>query len=246
MKRRDLLAGTAIAAATAHGQPSGGGTIYIPQAHRVEDRALLHDFMDEFSFAELVTASPSIRITHLPVLLDRRTGAFGTLYGHIARNNPQSKVLEEGGGAVVIFRGPHSYISPSWFGKKEAVPTWNFAVVHASGKLKMVADNALHDLLAQLVSKFENKYGNGSYDFAGLPDSFTRGLMSAIAGFELRIDLIEGKFKLGQDRDAAGQIAMLAKLESAKQDRSMRDFTASFYERLKKTAQGKPAALTTP
>ena len=84
MKRRDWLAGLALAGfGTAAGQQEQE-SLYIPQPHRVEDRKLLHDFMDEFSFVELVTASPEIRITHIPVLLERTAGHYGTLYGHIA------------------------------------------------------------------------------------------------------------------------------------------------------------------
>ena len=141
MKRRDLFAGIAWAAAGARGQQSAAESLYIPKAHRIEDRALLLDFMDEYPFVEVVTAAPSLRITHIPVLLDRKTGAYGTLFGHMSRNNPQSQAFDGRQSAVVVFRGPHSYISPSWYARAEGVPTWNFAVVHASGKPKPIEDN---------------------------------------------------------------------------------------------------------
>jgi transcriptional regulator len=81
---------------------------------------------------------------------------------------------------VVLFRGPHSYISPTWYAKTEVVPTWTFAVVHASGKLKPIAEpKALHGLLAHLIHQFESyQVENSAYDFAKLPDSYAYGLMT--------------------------------------------------------------------
>jgi transcriptional regulator len=241
MKRRDLFASIALAAGGAGGQSSASESIYIPKAQWVEDRALLHDFMDEFAFVELVTAAPSPRITHIPVLLDRKAGPYGTLYGHVARNNPQSQVFDGPQTAVVVFRGPHSYISPTWYLKAEAVPTWDFAVVHATGKPRPIADKkAVHDLLARLIQKFEDRYGKSSYDFSKLPDSYTYGMIGGIVGFEMPVESLEGKFKLGQDRSEAEKAELLKHLETAKRERTLSEFTASFYERLAKAggAQG--------
>jgi transcriptional regulator len=209
-------------------------SLFIPKPHRVEDRALLHDFMDEYDFVEFVTAARSIRITHIPVLLDRTAGPYGTLYGHVSRNNPQSRVFNGRHSAVSVFRGPHSYISPAWYANTEAVPTWNFAVVHASGKPKPVHDKeVLYDLLYRMVNRFENRYGQGSYNFAKLPDNYTHNLISGIVGFEMQIDSLEGKFKLGQERSDGDRAGILENLERAKPDRSLYMLTANFYERLK-------------
>ena len=108
-------------------------TLYIPKAHRVEDLKLLHDFMDEYAFVDLVTSAPTLRITHIPVILDRTAGTYGKIMGHVSRQNPQSQAFDGRQTGVIVFRGPHGYISPTWYAKKEAVPTWNFAVVHATG-----------------------------------------------------------------------------------------------------------------
>ena len=238
MKRRDLLAGLALAGMKLEAQQHNLESLYIPQAHLVKDRKLLHDFMDEYSFVELVTSTPTIRITHIPVILDRTAGKYGTIYGHISRQNPQSKTFDGQQTAVIVFRGPHSYISPTWYTKTDVVPTWNFAVVHASGKLKPVTDKkALHDLLAKLINKFEN-YEKSTYDFARLPDNYKYGLMAGIIGFEMEIELIEGKFKLGQERSDADKEGILRNLRSAKPQRSIHDFTAGFYERAKSAEEG--------
>jgi transcriptional regulator len=239
MKRRDLLAGLALAGVDAGAQSGAaevpGESLYIPKPQVVEDRRLLHDFMEEFAFVELVTVAPSLRITHVPVWLDRGAGAYGRICGHMARHNPQSAALDGGQTGVAVFRGPHGYISPAWYGKAgNAVPTWNFAVVHAAGKLRAVEGaKELGDLLARLVAKFEGVEGTG-YDFAGVDAAYKSGLMSGIIGFTLDIELLEGKFKLGQDRGAADKQSLLKNLGGAKAPRSLREFTASFYERQSK------------
>src|SRR5579883_1777947 len=117
MNRRALLASLAAAGSSLRAQQPGApppGSLYIPKAHLVEDRKFLHDFMDEFSFVELITAAPDLRITHIPVFLDRSAGKFGAIYGHISKQNPQSRTFDGNHDAVIVFRGPHGYISPTW------------------------------------------------------------------------------------------------------------------------------------
>src|SRR5262245_46248044 len=218
MKRRDLVTGLALAGMKLEAQPNEPESLYIPQAHLVKDRQLLHDFMDEYSFADLVTAAPGIRITHIPVLLDRTAGKYGTIFGHISRQNPQSKTLSQHENAVVVFHGPHSYISPGWYTQTEVVRTWNFAVVHPRGKLNAIPERkALHDLLGKLIHKFESREKSSTYDFARLPDNYKYGLMTGIIGFEMEIERIEGKFKLGQERSEADKEGILRNLGSSKQ-----------------------------
>lgn len=234
MKRRSMIAGLAAAGLDLEAQTSSSGSrsLYIPKPNLVEDRKLLHDFMDEFSFVDLVTAEPAIRITHIPVALDRNAGKSGVLYGHISRQNPQTEAILAGRNAVVVFHGPHSYISPTWYSKAEVVPTWNYASVHATGNLKAVTDeNAMRDLLAKLVRKFEAP--DSPYDFVKLPPSYTAGLLAGILAFKMEIALLEGKFKLGQERSEADKEGILEHLRAAHPERSLYDLTASFYARPK-------------
>jgi transcriptional regulator len=237
MNRRDVLTGLLVAGVEAKAQSApqhpAAGSLYIPKPHLIEDRQFLHDFMDEFAFVELVTATPSLRITHIPVWLDRKAGQYGTIHGHLSRQNPQTNTFDSKQPAVVVFRGPHSYISPTWYAsaKTDVVPTWNFAVVHATGKLRAVTGKKeLNDLLSKLISKFEN-YEGTDYDFSKVSDSYKYGLMAAIIGFEMEIELLEGKFKLGQERSAADKQSLLKNLGSAKPARSIRELTASVYQR---------------
>jgi transcriptional regulator len=239
MNRRDLLAGFALASLEVNAQiptaESAAASLYIPKPQLVEDRRFLHDFMEEFAFVELVTVSPSLRITHIPVWLDRAAGPYGTIHGHISRQNPQSAMFDGRQTGVIVFRGPHGYISPTWYAKTQnVVPTWNFAVAHATGKLRPVeGKKELNEFLSKLIAKFESHEGT-SYDFAKLDDSYKYGLMGGIIGFELEIELLEGKFKLGQDRSQADRESLLKKMTAAKPPRSLHELTASFYERQSK------------
>src|SRR5262249_32666821 len=116
MTRRLATAGFALAGPKLRARQHSAETLCIPQAHFVKDRKLLHDCMDEFVFVDLITAAPAIRITHIPVLLDVMRASRAPSSG-ISRQNPQRAALERGEQAMIIFRGLHSYISPSWHAK---------------------------------------------------------------------------------------------------------------------------------
>jgi transcriptional regulator len=238
MNRRQLLTGVLAAPMAleldleAQEGAAPDPSLYIPKAHLVEDRAFLHDFMDEYAFVDLVTTSPALRITHIPTFLERARGRFGTVFGHISAQNPQRAALDGTHPAVIVFRGPHGYISPAWYGKKDVVPTWNFAVVHVSGRPRMInGPDATRALLARLIRKFETKSGT-SYDFDSLPADYVAGMMKGIVPFSMEIDAIEGKFKLGQERQAADRDGVVQHLQTAKpHERTLRELTEAFYAR---------------
>ena len=217
--------------AQAHGEPDP--SLYIPKAHLVEDRAFLHDFMDEYAFVDLVTPAPALRITHIPSVLDRSQGRYGTIYGHISAQNPQRQAFDGAHQAVVVFRGPQGYISPEWYGTADnVVPTWNFAVVHALGRPKAVEGTAAtHALLSQLIAKFEKAAGT-KYDFSKLPMEYVQQMMKGIAPFVMEIEALEGKFKLGQERKPGDKQGILAHLGTAKRtERGLLELTQAFYAR---------------
>lgn len=192
--------------------------MYIPSAFRVDCPEKLARFMAAHSFATLVTHDGhSSFASHVPIL--HRPGAepHGRLLTHLAKANPQSQHLAAGGEALIIFHGPHAYISPAWYETSPAVPTWNYAVVHAHGTPAVLEDS---DALASLISATIEEYeGERSDRWNGeLPDEFRSRLMQAIVGFEIPIARIEGKFKLGQNRapaDLAGVHHALSQSASA-------------------------------
>jgi transcriptional regulator len=151
--------------------------------------------MEGFPFIALVTAAPTPRITHIPSVPDRTRGRIGTLLGHISAQNPQNSAFDGTHHATAVFRGPHGYISPSWYATlTSVVPTWNFAVVHVSGRPRAITDrNKAYDLLATLISKNEQRIGSTGYDFAAQPREYVDRMMQGIRPFEMEIEAIEGK-----------------------------------------------------
>lgn len=177
--------------------------MYIPDAFAETDLDRLHDLIESYDFAMLITpAEPTPSVSHLPFVLDRTDGPNGTLQAHMARANPHWQSFA--GEALVVFHGPHSYISPSWYAPDApAVPTWNYAVVHAYGTPHIVDDP--QDLRAQqerLVATHEAGR-SPSWSMAGQPPAYIDGMLKGIVGFEIPIDRLEGKFKLSQNRPAA-------------------------------------------
>ena len=241
MNRRAVLLGLISAAAIVADsnvgaqEPSGSPdpSLYIPQPQVVQELKFLHDFMEEFAFVIVVTATPTLRITHIPSILDRRQGRFGTLRGHVSAHNPQKAAFDGTHQAVIVFRGPQGYISPSWYtSQMSVVPTWNFGVVHASGRPRHITDKEkAHDLLATLIARNERRVGSTKYDFAAQPKEFVDDMMEGISPFEMEIEALEGKFKLGQEKSADNRKGMLAHLARGEyKERSLYDLTQAFYK----------------
>jgi len=174
--------------------------MYIPSAFRVEDAEKLASFMEQHRFATLVThdgAAPFA--SHLPMLLRKEGGPHGTLVSHMARANPQWRHFTNGQEALAVFHGPHAYISPSWYQTQPAVPTWNYATVHAYGVPRLLEDRAsVTTLLRETVATFESPLPN---PWPGnLPEDYFDRMMQGIVTFEIPLSRVEGKFKLGQNR----------------------------------------------
>src|SRR5579864_6650019 len=125
--------------------------MYIPPAFRIEDKAKLAAFLRQHSFATLITQDDAAPFaSHLPMLFRPDRGPHGTLLAHMARANPQWQHFAGGREALAIFHGPHGYISPSWYETAPAVPTWNYAAVHAYGPAAIITD---HDRIVDLLQK---------------------------------------------------------------------------------------------
>jgi transcriptional regulator len=188
--------------------------IYVPEAFHETDREVLHALIDAWGFATLV--SPDAKdpvITHLPLLLDRSHGVYGTLIGHVARANPHWRTLQERPEALAVFHGPHAYVSPSWYGVQPSVPTWNYAVVHAGGHARMVHEpHALERITRQLVQKFESPRVEPWR--MQLPEDFQQRMLGGIVGFEIEIAQLSGKFKLSQNRSLDDRRRVVTALEA--------------------------------
>jgi transcriptional regulator len=172
--------------------------MYIPAAFAETDLATLHDFIEQHSFGLLVSQVEGIPFaTHLPFLLDRQAGAQGTLVGHVARANPQWRNLAEQS-ALVVFSGPHAYVSPTWYEASDVVPTWNYVAAHVYGQAQIIDDEeGLRDIVERSVQAFER--GMPQPWSLGGADVFLKRMLAQIVGFRIEIASIEGKWKLNQN-----------------------------------------------
>jgi transcriptional regulator len=173
--------------------------MYVPSAFAEERLDVLHGFIATHDFAALVTNSGGEMVaSHLPVLLLPARGRFGTLQMHLSRQNEQCRALAAGWPALVIFQGPHGFVSPRWYANPVSVPTWNYVVVHAQGTPRQMEEAALREHLRALVAKYEPH--EGGWDADALPGAVMEKLLQQIVGFDIEMTSIQGKWKLGQNR----------------------------------------------
>ena len=180
--------------------------MYIPKFNQVSDRAVLLEAMRAWPFALLFGPGPDSTpfATHLPLVVHDE-GEHGLLEGHFALANPHWKALA-GRETLVVFSGPHSYVSPTLYAERKSVPTWNYIAVHAVGTLEVVEDErddpaAAHArkeaLLKNLIAVNEPAYAE---QWDELPIGYRISMTAGIVGFRIPIARIEGKFKLSQNR----------------------------------------------
>jgi len=185
--------------------------MYIPRINQETDLPTLQEFMQAYNFAILVNQhNRQLDATHLPLMLDRERGEYGTLVGHLARANKQWKSFDNEE-VLLIFNGPHAYISPTWYDNRPSVPTWNYATVHAYGVPRIIDDiDTVDNILRDLV---ENHESSRSPEWTmDLPDAFMDTMRKAIVTFEIEITRLEGKFKLSQNKTKSERETVIAEL----------------------------------
>jgi transcriptional regulator len=197
---------------------------YPSPAFREDRIEVLHAAIHDLHFGALITHPQSgFATSYLPWELDATRGPHGTLVGHLARYNPQSQAPGTGVDALVLFQGPHAYVSPSWYpGKRDdprQVPTWDYLAVEARGMLVTFDDEArLYNLLTQLTD--HNEAGREHrWRVTDAPDDYVRKEMRHIVGIELRIESLIGRYKLSQNRNAADREGAHAGLAAARTER---------------------------
>jgi transcriptional regulator len=205
--------------------------IYIPKHFAEADTGRLHALVRDNSFGMLLSQSAEgIQVTHLPMLLD---ASRNVIRGHMARANPHWKALEQDSGALAIFSGPHHYVSPSWYDLHPSVPTWNYAVVHVQGKVRLMHDAAMLASLVRELVEVNEAFQPAPWRM-DLPPDYQAKMLTGIVGFELEIARLEGKFKLSQNRPGTDQARVIEALEGTGSDVA-RDTAA-----LMKAVLGKP------
>ncbi|MGD0829753.1 MAG: FMN-binding negative transcriptional regulator [Terracidiphilus sp.] len=179
--------------------------MYSPSFNQSADRAVLIEAMRAYSFAILfgpqsgAEGATPLAATHLPLVV-KDEGPHGLLEGHFALANQHWRTLA-GRETLVVFSGPHSYVSPTLYADPLSVPTWNYIAVHAYGTLELVEDEAGKDaVLASLIQAHEPGFEE---NWRAMPEEFRHSMLAEIVGFRIPIGRIEGKFKLSQNRDTA-------------------------------------------
>jgi transcriptional regulator len=190
-------------------------SVYTPSHFEIRERAAIARLMHDYPFATLITpATPEPRISHVPLLLVPGCEPHGTLIGHVARANPHWSEAS-GVESIAVFHGPHAYVSPSWYANPSgAVPTWNYAVVHASGPLEIIEDAVeTRRVLEALVHRFEANR-DAPWTFA-MPERQRDALVGANVAFRMRIRRLTAKFKLSQNRAAGDRERVTRALQAA-------------------------------
>ncbi len=181
--------------------------MYIPEFNREEDRATILAFMRANPFAVLVSNVEGVPFaTHLPLLIDDDDDQIA-IQGHMAKANAHWKSMKETEESLIIFHGPHAYISPSLYESRESVPTWNYAAVHVYGEPTLFTDEeSLRATLHRMIDTYESSYMT---QWSELSEEYRSRMMKHIVGFNIKVKRLEGKFKLSQNRTKGEQARVI-------------------------------------
>jgi transcriptional regulator len=192
--------------------------MYQPDDFRVEDVSEMHALMRARPFAALVSSgSAGLYASHLPTVL-KDEGPCGVVECHLARPNPHWKDLAEGNEALMIFQGPEGYITPNWYPSKaqhgKAVPTWNFAVVHAYGRPEVMKDKEwLLQHVTELTAQQESSEAK-PWAPSDAPATYIEVMLRGIVGFRFAITRLEGKWKMSQNREVQDRVGVVKGLST--------------------------------
>jgi transcriptional regulator len=179
-----------------------------------KDRKTLLDFIGANPFAFLTGSFSSGEqvATQVPVLMEERNGEL-YLQGHIMRNTDHHKALIENPNALLVFNGPHCYVSASWYTNPQTGSTWNYMSVHIGGVIRFMPDDELIAFMRKLTLKFEKGNTQSLTYYDNLPEAFLGKMLPGIAGFEIKAENIRNVFKLSQNRDEKSYLNIISKLE---------------------------------
>src|SRR4051812_24340429 len=172
--------------------------MYVPKHFGIDDGAEISAFVRANPFATVVSLLDGELVpTHVPVLLEGDAAPRGRLAGHFARANPHWRAFDGTSESLVIFAGPHAYVSPAWYNETPAVPTWNYAAGHVYGAVRAIEDpEAILPVIDRLIARFDTQ----GYGPKSVPQDYRVNLARGTVGFELAIRRVEGKAKLSQNR----------------------------------------------
>lgn len=190
--------------------------MYNPPHFREERVEVMHDLMQAYPLSILITNGPAGLIANPVPMTLVASGTFGLLRAHLAKANPQLAELREGGEVLVVFQGSAAYVTPSWYASKaehgKVVPTWNYTIVQARGRPRMLDDvDWLRSQIETLTDDQEVKRTK-PWAVGDAPEAFLEGQMKGITGVEIPIDHLTGKWKVSQNKPTADRLGVAAGL----------------------------------
>jgi len=179
-----------------------------------KDKQTILDFIEEHPFAFLTGSflSGEQVATQIPFLMTEKNGEL-FFRGHVMRNTDHHKAFLENPNALLVFSGPHCYVSASWYSNPHMGSTWNYMSVHAAGKVRMMSEDELISLMRDLTLKFEKGNTESLTFYDNLPEEFLTKMMPAIVGIEIKAEKMDNVFKLSQNRDEQSYLNIISKLQ---------------------------------
>ncbi len=179
-----------------------------------KDKKVILELLENNPLAFLTgsTRSGGQVATQIPIIFEERNGEL-YLQGHIMRNTDHHKAFVQNPNALVVFTGPNTYVSATWYNNMQIGSTWNYMSVHVSGKMNFMTSDELVQLMRKFTLKFENGNTESITIFDNLPENYLSKMMPAIAGFEIKAEKLENVFKLSQNRDEKSYLNIISKLE---------------------------------
>jgi transcriptional regulator len=179
--------------------------MYDVEAFREDRVEVMHALIKAHPLAMLVTTgAQGLEANHIPLLIDPEPAPFGTLRGHVARANPVWRTFDAGRDVLAVFQGPQGYITPSWYPTKaqtgKVVPTWNYAVVHAHGPLKVCEDAGWLRALVTRLTESQESPREKPWHVTDAPADYIGAMLKAIVGIEIPLRRLQGKWKMSQNR----------------------------------------------
>ena len=196
--------------------------MYNLQYFKEESKETVLEFMQQHPFVFLTgCGEKNLPIaTQVPVFVDERDGKL-FITGHIMRNTDHHKGFLKNSNVLVVFSGPHCYVSASWYSNPHQASTWNYMSVHAKGDIQFLDDQALIDVLKRLSLKYENNNSTSPTVFENLPDKYKFSMLNAIVAFEIEVSAIDNVFKLSQNRDEKSYQSIIENLKHQEGDKKL-------------------------
>ncbi|MDC0598668.1 FMN-binding negative transcriptional regulator [Gammaproteobacteria bacterium] len=193
--------------------------MYIPKVNEEKNISILHALVTSHPLGTWVTHThEGLIVNHIPFMINSTLGENGTLVGHVAKANPIWKQFSSTENSVIIFQGVETYITPSWYPSKnehgKALPTWNYAVVHAYGLPRIIEDKEwLLNHLNELTDEHESEQAL-PWKVADAPEDYIKHMLKGVVGIEIPIAKLEGKWKVNQNKQESDKLGVIEGLLS--------------------------------